>query len=580
VKILLLTHSFNSLCQRVFLELRAVGCDVSIEFDIDDSVLEEAVAMFAPDLIIAPFLKRAIPRSVWEKNVCIIIHPGILGDKGPSSLDWAILNGENTWGVTALQANAEMDGGDIWAFEEFPMRAASKGSIYRNEITTTAVSLVRSIVENFSRVDFVPKPLSEFGEVRGKKRSLVKQSDRRICWHTDSVDDVLKKVRSGDGVPGVFDTFFGKEVYLFGAHAESRIVGAPGEFLARRDGAICVGCADGSVWISHMQEKRADLVQNREAPGRGIKLSAYRVLGDAVLGLPEIPAPLLLDKYTWQEIYYEVVDGIAYLYFEFVNGAMGTNESAKLLRAFQSVKALRPRAIVLMGGRDFWSNGINLNQIEMAPSAPEESFKNICAINKVAREILCTTDVLTVSALRGNAGSGGCYLALAADFVFAREGVVLNPHYKNMGNLYGSEYWTYVLPKRMGPNGKKLVMETRLPITSTEARVLGFVDDVLSSDHAQFQKELHNKLLTITADDVLPEFLLNKDVVRTSHEAVKSLDAYEFEELSHMRRNFFGFDPSYHVARYNFVFKIPHSRTPLYLARHRTGKLRAEGERV
>ncbi len=38
-----------------------------------------------------------------------------------------------------------------------------------------------------------------------------------------------------------------------------------------------------------------------------------------------------------------------------------------------------------------------------------------------------------------------------------------------------------------------------------------------------------------------------------------------------MKLNFFGFDPSYHVARYHFVCKVPRSRTPLYLARHRPG---------
>jgi putative two-component system hydrogenase maturation factor HypX/HoxX len=34
-----------------------------------------------------------------------------------------------------------------------------------------------------------------------------------------------------------------------------------------------------------------------------------------------------------------------------------------------------------------------------------------------------------------------------------RDGVMLNPHYKNMGNLYGSEYWTYLLPRRVGDQG-------------------------------------------------------------------------------------------------------------------------------
>jgi hypothetical protein len=37
-----------------------------------------------------------------------------------------------------------------------------------------------------------------------------------------------------------------------------------------------------------------------------------------------------------------------------------------------------------------------------------------------------------------------------------------------------------------------------------------------------------------------------------------------------MRLNFYGFDPSYHVARYNFIHKIAKSRSPLTLARHRS----------
>lgn len=36
-----------------------------------------------------------------------------------------------------------------------------------------------------------------------------------------------------------------------------------------------------------------------------------------------------------------------------------------------------------------------------------------------------------------------------------------------------------------------------------------------------------------------------------------------------MRRNFYGFDPSYHVARYHFVAQeAPHSWTPRHLALH------------
>ena len=54
-----------------------------------------------------------------------------------------------------------------------------------------------------------------------------------------------------------------------------------------------------------------------------------------------------------------------------------------------------------------------------------------------------------MTSVGGNAGAGGVMLALGGDEVLMREGVVLNPHYRTMG-LFGSEYWTYVLPRRVG----------------------------------------------------------------------------------------------------------------------------------
>ena len=44
-----------------------------------------------------------------------------------------------------------------------------------------------------------------------------------------------------------------------------------------------------------------------------------------------------------------------------------------------------------------------------------------------------------------------------------------------------------------------------------------------------------------------------------------------------MKLNFYGFDPSYHVARYHFVHKSPRSRTPLWLARHRVRPAKPPG---
>lgn len=48
---------------------------------------------FRPDIIVAPFLTKRVPERLWKDNaVCpvLIVHPGVRGDRGVSSIDWAI----------------------------------------------------------------------------------------------------------------------------------------------------------------------------------------------------------------------------------------------------------------------------------------------------------------------------------------------------------------------------------------------------------------------------------------------------------------------------------------------------------
>src|SRR3546814_17131578 len=139
MRILLLTHAFNSLSQRLWLSLSAAGHELSVEFDINDAATRQALALWQPDLVIAPFLKRTIPDDVWRATPCLIVHPGPLGDRGRSALDWAIQQGRLRWGVTVLQAVAELAAGPVWADREFALRAARQSSVYRRQLTHAAV---------------------------------------------------------------------------------------------------------------------------------------------------------------------------------------------------------------------------------------------------------------------------------------------------------------------------------------------------------------------------------------------------------------------------------------------------------
>jgi putative two-component system hydrogenase maturation factor HypX/HoxX len=177
--------------------------------------------------------------------------------------------------------------------------------------------------------------------------------------------------------------------------------------------------------------------------------------------------------------------------------------------------------------------------------------------------------------MQGNAGAGGVFLALAADRVLAREGVVLNPHYKGMGNLYGSEYWTYLLPRASAAERAHAITQQRLPIGAAQAAAEGLVDAALPGSPAAFL-EVVAQAVEQAQGPQHGAALAAKRERRARDEAIKPLAAYRDEELARMRLNFYGFDPSYHVARYHFVHRVPHAWTPLHLAAHRRTMWRAQ----
>jgi putative two-component system hydrogenase maturation factor HypX/HoxX len=144
-----------------------------------------------------------------------------------------------------------------------------------------------------------------------------------------------------------------------------------------------------------------------------------------------------------------------------------------------------------------------------------------------------------------------------------------------MGNLYGSEYWTYLLPRRVAPEDVQRITEGRQPVGARAASAMGLIDGHFGGTAAAFRAEVGERAQALAADSGFDRLLAERNACRRVDEATKPLEAYRAEELQRMKLNFFGFDPSYHVARYHFVCKVPRSRTPLWLARHRGPAARA-----
>jgi putative two-component system hydrogenase maturation factor HypX/HoxX len=558
MQILFLVSAHNSLSQRAWIALTDLGHEVAVAVVDSAAAMETAVRVHSPDLIVCPFLKTLIPESIWRRHRCLIVHPGPRGDRGPSSLDWAIELDKPDWGVTVLEANADFDAGEVWATSKFAMRRAAKSSVYRHEVRRAAIEAVLDAIDRLVLVGAAPSARTGVASVApGPCLPLMAQEVRGIDWRSDLTERVLRKVRAGDGHPGVLDAIEGIPFHLFGAHPELALRGRPGELVGQRNGAICRATLDGAVWITHL--KQPDTPANRH-----FKLPATRALALAGIDVkaPEVEIALdahLPEDHTYREIAYHEHAGVGYLRFAFYNGAMSTDQCGRLREAFAHARAQRhTRVIVLLGGDDYFSNGIHLNEIEAAEDSAQESWRNLQAIDDLVKDIIQTDSHLVVSALAGDAAAGGVPLALAADYVLAHQHTVLNPYYQHMGRLYGSEYWTYLLPRRVGQaTTARLTGPPFQPVGSREAVNIGLLDAAFDTNLEDFWTQTTRFAERIAYDGLHQIRLQDKRRRRAIDERAKPLDAYRQEELARCQECFFGPDPAYHHARTSFVYKLP-----------------------
>ena len=534
-KILLLITSFNSLSQTIYVWLKDREFLVDVIY-IKSNTMEKEIKNFNPDIILCPFLQHYISANIYTYYPTFVFHPGLIGDRGAYSIEWALWQEQKQWGGVWLKANKLFDGGDIYAFKKFDLNNTKKSTIYRNEMKNIAVDTLTELFDNIKKDKKLPQILNPIHD----KFTIT------IDWQKDITKMIIKKINTLDSFPGVKDKILGIECYLFGAWEEEQLKGnKPKTILAKRDGAICLSTIDGAVWITHLKEKDK------------FKLPATYVLKDNLKGIKENRLPLIFDRSykTFYEISCDIENEIAYLHFNFLNGAFRAEQCIRLKYAIEYLKE-QVKVIVLMGGEQFFSNGINLNILEDSKKSGEDGWSNINAINDLIQTIIFAEEIITVASVSKNAGAGGVFLATACDFVVGAKNVVLNPHYKTIG-LSGSEYHTYTLQKRVGKQKAQELLNNCLPISIEYAKKIGLVDIVFKEKYKLFLKQYCKNLLQ---DDFFDDFIWNKQNYLEENKIF--IESFKEKEITVMYPEFWEKESIFHTLRKEFVYKICPTQTP------------------
>ncbi len=215
-----------------------------------------------PDLAVLAFVTDIVPGKVLEvpKIGSICYHPSILPRyRGASAINWAVINGETTSGLTIFWVDAGIDTGDILLQKEVEIGPEeTTGQVYFNKLYPLGVEAV------IEAVDLVAAGQAPRIPQDHSKATYDPPCDEKVAgldWQKPG-REVFNFIRGCDPQPGATTDFRGEKVKFYNAKfLEEAHQAAPGEILEVTDKGLKVAVRDGTVLIGRFRTKELGKVK-------------------------------------------------------------------------------------------------------------------------------------------------------------------------------------------------------------------------------------------------------------------------------------------------------------------------------
>ena len=168
----------------------------------------------APDLVCVVSYGVILPKSFLNipKLGCINVHPSMLPKyRGPAPIQWAILNGDKTTGVSTMYLDAGMDSGDIILQEKVDIGDDETTGELWNRLSGIGARLLTKVVTNISNgiIERTPQP-EEF-----VLAPMLDKEMSKINWQEKTTSEIKNLVRGLNPIMGTYTFLNEKKVKMW-----------------------------------------------------------------------------------------------------------------------------------------------------------------------------------------------------------------------------------------------------------------------------------------------------------------------------------------------------------------------------
>jgi methionyl-tRNA formyltransferase len=229
-----------------------------------------------PDLQVMAFVTLLVPEEFLNipTKGSIQYHPSLLPRyRGPSAINWPIINGESETGLSIFWPDNGLDTGDVLLQKKTPIGPTdSLGSVYFDRLFPMGVE---AMLEAVDLVKAGKAPRIKQDESKATYEGRCGPDNARIDWGKPwaQIDSLI---RGCNPAPGAWTSLDGKTLKIFEAQPlpakdPKGIGGKMGDVVEAGSDGITVVCADGRMRVLRVQ------------PSDGPKIAAGEFAGNAKL---------------------------------------------------------------------------------------------------------------------------------------------------------------------------------------------------------------------------------------------------------------------------------------------------------
>ena len=205
-----------------------------------------------PDIMVTCAYGQILSREILDiaKHGVINIHASLLPKyRGASPIQWAVINGDKTTGVTIMQTEEGVDTGDIIDFKEIEIDINETAGELFERLSKVGAELIVKVLNDFenSNVSFKKQD-----ESKASKVGMIKKEDGKINFN-NSAKSIVNLIRGLNPWPIAFTNYEGKTLKIYASEVVD-ISGNAGEvLLSSLNDGIVVGTGDKAIKIKELQ---------------------------------------------------------------------------------------------------------------------------------------------------------------------------------------------------------------------------------------------------------------------------------------------------------------------------------------